>query len=344
MKVWLRRSILLAAIAYPLALLAIALTLHLVGERWWLTGAGLYLPRILFAVPLPLVVVATLVCRMNRMALAQLVSAALILFPLMGLVVPLPRFRGPADRTIRVLSLNANNGSAGVTTLLAAIDGYSPDLVLMQEFYGGPESPLASALRARYASVDATDQFVVASRLPLSRVSAPDRFFYENQLHSARYVRYVVEAPFGSLVVYNVHPISPRQGLYRIRGAGLRKEIASGRLFEGVAAPAVQANSGLRAAELEALSRSLRVERGAVLVAGDTNLPGLSPLLKWLSDGYQDGFQQGGRGFGYTFPAKMPWMRIDRMFASSGIIFERFDVGCSGASDHLCVVADLSRR
>jgi endonuclease/exonuclease/phosphatase family metal-dependent hydrolase len=37
-------------------------------------------------------------------------------------------------------------------------------------------------------------------------------------------------------------------------------------------------------------------------------------------------------------------MRIDRILASPGLRFTNFDVGCRGASDHLCVVADLSRR
>ncbi|HXX68750.1 MAG TPA: endonuclease/exonuclease/phosphatase family protein [Polyangiaceae bacterium] len=343
MRVWFRRSISLVALAYPVVLSAIALALHLVGERWWLTGASLYLPRILFAAPLPVIVVATLACRMRRLAAAQLLSAALILFPLMGLVLPAPRFTRRSGPTIRVLSLNADSARAGVETLVAAIDGYSPDLVLLQEVYGNVTSRLASALRARYPNVDTTDQFVVASRLPLSSVVTPDRFLYDSRPHSARYMRYVATTPFGPVVIYNVHPISPRQGFYSLRGAGLRREIASGRLFEGAAAPVVQANSGLRAAELEALSQDVRQQQGPVLVAGDTNLPGLSPLLRWLTDGYQDGFEKAGWGFGYTFPSGRPWMRIDRMFASSQLTFDRFEVGCAGASDHLCVVADLRR-
>jgi vancomycin resistance protein VanJ len=340
-RICLRRLIASAAIAYPVVLVTVIAALRFVGERWWFTGATLYLPRIGFALPLPFVVAALLICRMHRLLLLQLVSAGLILFPLMGLVLPHPRFNRDSGQKMRVLSFNVDKDAAGLQTLLAAIDRYSPDLLLMQEIVVGTDSPLMAALRARYACVNATDQFVIASRNSLTSVHVPDKVSYGGRLHSPRYMRYVVPTASGDLIVYNVHPISPREGLYRIRGAGLRKEIASGRFFEGAAGPVVQANSGLRAAELEALRQSVRKDQGPVLVVGDTNLPGLSPILARLTDGYQDGFGEAGWGFGYTFPSKRPWMRIDRMFASSHVRFERFEVGCAGASDHLCIVADV---
>ena len=57
---------------------------------------------------------------------------------------------------------------------------------------------------------------------------------------------------------------------------------------------------------------------------------------------YSDGFRACGVGFGYTFPAKQPWMRIDRVFASSELRFTDFKVGCA-SSDHRCVIAELQR-
>lgn len=345
LKLWVRRLVILSAVVYPLSLLATIVAFRFVGERWWLTAAGLYLPRAVFASPLPFVALAALLCRERRLALLQLLSVALVLFPLMGLVVPIPRLSRGSGLTMRILSFNVNNGQAGQAVLLAAIERYSPDLVLLQETYPRSNAPLVAALRARYPSVDATDQFIVASRWPLSDIKASEKVWYDGRVHSSRYMRYTVgAAPNGALTVYNIHPVSPRQGLYSIRGAGFRKEMASGRLFEGAASPVVQANSGLRAAELDALSRDVRTESGPVVVAGDTNLPGLSPILARLSRGYQDGFEKAGWGFGYTFPAKMAWMRIDRMLASSEVSFEHFEVGCAGASDHLCVVADVQVR
>ena len=86
-------------------------------------------------------------------------------------------------------------------------------------------------------------------------------------------------------------------------------------------------------------------EKGPVIIAGDTNLPGLSFVFHRSLSGFQDGFTRAGWGFGYTFPTNhVPWMRIDRVLASDELRFVRFEVGKSLVSDHHCVVADLQRR
>ena len=43
------------AVAYPVALLGLILAFRLVGERYWATTIGLYLPRIGYGLPLPVV-------------------------------------------------------------------------------------------------------------------------------------------------------------------------------------------------------------------------------------------------------------------------------------------------
>jgi hypothetical protein len=44
--------------ADPLALVGVIVAFRCVGERWWVTLAAMYLPRIGFALPLPFVAVA----------------------------------------------------------------------------------------------------------------------------------------------------------------------------------------------------------------------------------------------------------------------------------------------
>jgi endonuclease/exonuclease/phosphatase family metal-dependent hydrolase len=88
-------------------------------------------------------------------------------------------------------------------------------------------------------------------------------------------------------------------------------------------------------------------ETEPVVIAGDTNLPGLSLVFARYLSGYQDGFEKAGWGFGYTYPTnknRPPWMRIDRILATASLRFERFEVGASSASDHRCVVADIRSR
>jgi endonuclease/exonuclease/phosphatase family metal-dependent hydrolase len=149
----------------------------------------------------------------------------------------------------------------------------------------------------------------------------------------------------GRLTLFNVHPVSPREDFSVLRGHGLRREILSGHLFSGDAEPAIQANAGLRALQAQAIADAVASMGGPTIIAGDTNLPGLSGILRHSLSQFQDGFQKAGWGFGYTYPNdRRPWMRIDRILATRELRFLRFEVGRSAASDHLCVVADLQFR
>ena len=77
------------------------------------------------------------------------------------------------------------------------------------------------------------------------------------------------------------------------------------------------------------------------MIAGDTNLPTWSVLARRELSGFADAFEEAGSGFGYTFPAKRPWMRIDRVFGGPGIRFVGARVGDRGASDHRPLFVEL---
>jgi vancomycin resistance protein VanJ len=327
---------------YLVSLIGVALALACIGERWWLTAAGLYLPRAGFGLPLPFLVIGAVALRDGWALLAQAAAGAVLLVPLMGFAMPGPigRTKGPS---MRILSLNADSGLAGADAILAAIDRFSPDVVLLQEISIGVDHVLTKGLRTRFAAVDTRSQFVTASRFPMSDISEPRGFVLGGATHSPHFIRCVVETPLGALAVYNVHFVSPRPALNRVRGAGLRSEVASGRIFDGVAGESVIANALVRGGEMAALVERARADPLPLLIAGDTNLPGLDPLLSSLSVTFTEGFTQAGWGFGYTYPARLPWMRIDRIFASRELRFDEFAVGCHGASDHLCVTAVVDR-
>lgn len=337
---WIRASKVLAAV-YPLALLATVLALRAIGERWWVTTVALYLPRIVLAVPLLIVLGALLALRLRRWLWTQLPSVLLLAFPLMGLVLPWPHGSAGAPG-VRLLSYNVNSGLGGVDGVVEQIDRFSPDVVLLQET--GHNEGFEPLLRARYATVSVVDQFVLAARYPLSAMTGPDRIAFEGHARSPRFLRYVLETPRGPLVVYNVHPVSPREDFAALRGRnGFLREVLSGRVFAGASAPRIQANSELRALQVAAFTDAARHESGPVVVAGDTNLPGLSPVLAQSTSGFVDAFAQAGWGVGYTYPNnRLPWMRIDRVLGSGGVRFSNFSVGDSKASDHLCVVADVA--
>lgn len=332
----LRRLVPILAVGYAVALIVYALFLRLFGDLWWVAHAAQYVPRAPLAIPLPLLALSLLLQRRVRLLWTQLAAALVLLFPLLGFAVPGWSKADPARPKLRLLSYNVNSGYADYDAVVAAIEPHSPDLVFIQEIFDNAEGEhLMSLLRARYAHVERSGQFAVASRHPLSERVEPERIPHDGKERSARFVRYLVDTPLGRIAAFNVHPVSPRSGFLKLRRSGWRG------LLSG-ASGTLESDGRLRATQIARLGEMARRERHPVVIAGDTNLPGLSPSLAELSD-FDDAFEAAGWGFGYTYPAGMPWMRIDRIFTSPALCAVHFEVGSTTASDHLYVVADIQR-
>jgi vancomycin resistance protein VanJ len=343
---WLRKILSLCAICYPVSLALLGALLYLIGERWWVTAAALYVPRLALGVPLPFICLALWAFGPRRLLWSQLVAGALLAVPLMGLVVPGPKFIS-TGRTIRVLSFNVNSGFAGPEPIIGQVMQNAPDVVLLEEApYGGaPYSvELLDGLRARFPFVKTATDFVIASKFRIAAVSAPKLLVTSGPERSPRFMRYVLDSPIGSLAVYCVHPISPRGVLHVYRFHGAFQQLVTGALFAGNPEAQVMRNASLRALQIASASDAAASETLPVVIAGDTNLPGLSAVYRrWLSN-YEDGFRAAGWGFGYTFPTPHPFLRLDRILVSHELGFASFQVGCHGVSDHLCVVADIAAR
>lgn len=340
---WLRRLLVIGAYGYPALLLALCLALRFVGEDWWLTAALLYLPRVVFLLPLVLFVPAVLwPLKRPRLLWTQAAALVLCVFPLMGFVLPwsAPSAEGP---TLKVVSFNVNSYYGGVEGLMSSITRAEADLVVLQE---APEwgSALRDRLKATFPHVEQSTQFIIASRFPILERTEPEKLPHWGRQRSPRFMRYLLETPLGKLAVYNVHPISPRGALGVHQMRGLLHSVRTGVVLQGDPATDLVQNSSLRTAQVAAVAAMAAQERSPVLLAGDTNLPGLSAALDRHWGHYTDGFRQASWGFGYTFSARYPLMRLDRMFVGSGLAFSSFEVACHGVSDHLCVQARVFRR
>jgi vancomycin resistance protein VanJ len=339
---FLRWVLRVAAVGYPLALLVVVLALRGIGERWWGTVVTLYLPRWGFALPLPVIVLALALARERRLLLAQVISLLLLVFPLFGLTLSFPRHPTAGAAELRVFSFNVDAAAFGLDGIVAAIRSANPDVVMLQEMPDGGAARLAPQLPDYH--VAASGQFFLASRLPIVETFDPPKIVFDGVLRSPHFVRYRLLGPQGPIQVYNVHPPSPHMGLEELRGEGLRQEIGSGHILGNQRATGLLTSvAALRTAQLCTAADDARRSADPVIIAGDTNLPGLSWTLGHCFGQLRDGFGAVGNGFGYTFPTTKlrPWMRIDRIFGNDRVRFLHFEVIRVRASDHRPVFADL---
>jgi endonuclease/exonuclease/phosphatase family metal-dependent hydrolase len=347
-KRWVRRLSIALAVAYALSVVVAYLVFRFVGENWWISAIGMYLPRIAFAAPLVVFVPLLSLLRERRWLWSQAVALVIVVFPLMGLVLPGP---GPSSATggFRVMSFNVASSVMGREPVFRAIAEQNPDILLVQE--STDWSKLHELVHERYPHVEWSTQFLVASRWPIVSTTNPSRIPYGDRQRSPRYLRHVLRTPSGLVTFYNVHPLSPRESFYELRGdSGFRNQLRSGQLFAGGAKETIEANAGLRALQIRAFARSARAETGPVVIAGDFNQTEPSPLFAGDLADFRDAFREGSSGFGYTFPSdafkgrrtpKIPWMRLDRILIRGDLEVTDFRVACRNVSDHRCVVADL---
>jgi endonuclease/exonuclease/phosphatase family metal-dependent hydrolase len=330
------------AIGYPVAVIIFIIALRLVGERWWGTTIALYLPRLPFALPLLPLTAAIIWIGPRRLLWTQVLATAL-LFVLLGFKVTWPVAAMPGAFHLRLVTCNINGGSFGVEEIIKSLRAAQADVIVLQAVDISNYDKLRAGL-AGYAVREA-GQFWLASRFPVQEMMEPPKVIQKGVLRSLRFARYRIATPAGPLVVYNVHPISPRDGLVEVRGDGFRNQILRGNLFSTRARTMVTENATLRMAQLQAIAANARESQDPVLIAGDTNSPGLSwAFAHWLGD-YRDGFSEAGNGFGYTFPAPgNAWMRIDRIVADPRFRFLDFKVIHTPISDHFATMADLELR
>ena len=334
-----RRLLVFLAWAYPAVLLLVVVVLRFGSQRFWQAELALYVPRLAFAPPLPVLIVLLASLGLRRLLWTQLGAALILVFPLMGLVLPWPADRQiDPGRSFSVLSYNGNFAFGGQGALLAQIQAFDPDLIIMQQLFYSNQ--LVRELKPRYGEIQNDGEFFIASRFHIRSTTHPDAVLYGGRSRSARFLRYVIDTNVGGVALYSVHPISPRDQLAAARRGGLRHGLVSGALASFAPRGDIESDSGLRALQVRTFAGLAARDDLPALIAGDTNLPGLSPALADLAS-FRDGFAEAGSGFGYTFPSNRPWMRIDRMFANRRLQFLEFRVGNSLASDHLCVFARL---
>ena len=172
-------------------------------------------------------------------------------------------------------------------------------------------------------------QYLVASRLPLPALEGRDISYPGSTPHHC--VRYVLRVGGAEVAVYNVHLLSPRDGLMSVRHRQIK---------------GMEGNAEQRLFEAKRLADYVQAEPGPTLVTGDLNAPIQSLVCRCLfAAGLRDAFTESGLGYGYTYGGytriRHPYVRIDHVLASKTWQIPHCWVGNEVGSEHCPVIADL---
>lgn len=231
------------------------------------------------------------------------------------------------------------------------IDGVSPDVVCIQEYYTRQKGKnnMSTAFREKielpYHFILPTAQndyesygLAVFSRYPIvSSGHLPDHEYGVNR------IIYVDINRSGKIFrVYNVH----------LRTFGFQKEDYEfikrpTKTIEQDAASTRRIGSRLkhafsaRSAQAEALRAHSSACKTPYIIAGDFNDTPLSYAVNQVSRGLQNAFRKKGRGWGVTYNGDFPNFQIDYILASEGFKIHHYQIIKERLSDHYPVWADL---
>ncbi len=291
-----------------------------------------YAPRPLFALPFLVLVPLTLWTRQRWLFAECLLGAGLVFGPLMDLHTNLPGSgqttkRFEQDRIFRFMTFNIGvSEKFQIDELADYLKANDVDVLLVQE-----DAEIVHLIRKMkdlgwYVNSHAT----VFSRWPIL-ADSPDLphevggdYLYQAEVHYVRIRRGDQEFLIGS-----AHAPSVRANFYsflhQFEEEQLRKVM----------------NWQTRQIERIALSMD-RSGNLPIVLGGDFNTPPRSPHVRPLEKRFLDVFAAIGIGYGYTYPAETPWLRLDRFYVSRDWVPLSCRVGPSFGSDHLPFLTELA--
>ncbi len=327
---WITGKLWKISIAYLIIILILWLVLVFAGDRWWPATLLLFGPRWIFA--LPLVFLAPLALLQQRKLLLPLGLAFVIVFwPLMGLKVSFPIGSKTANRAVRVLTCNTENGNAQQRAVDLA-QTLSADIVALQEYRD--DKPLKPPLGWQMIR---QGELVVLSRFPLRELQTIKALHPPHKYPRFCALLAAVTTTDGVVGFCAVHLPSPRYGLQHVLDLHTGVRISKAGLLRNETAHRRQV-----AWDLQRLVTAVPLP---VIVAGDFNMPAESSIYRENLAGYTNAFSATGFGYGYTVQSHLRGVRlsarIDHILTNDRIKPLSCKVGPDIGSDHLPVIGDF---
>jgi len=246
-------------------------------------------------------------------------AVALVLLVCLNYALVLPLYIGkpaPAkEKPIRAMLMNINAGNGNTKHVLDSIEGFSPDVLLLEEVTPKWVHEL-EVLNATYPYRVEEPQAGCFGMMLLSKY--PLEHGKVIQIGTAGVPSIVVDmySPQGVVSIIGTHPLPP------VGAAGsLQRNI-----------------------QLASLPRIVHQQKHPVLLIGDLNTTPWSPHFKQLLN--ESGLKNSMKGFGHqpSWPNNIWFMRIplDHMLYSEGIVVHNRMIGRDVGSDHFPVIMDFN--
>jgi len=322
---------------YLLLMLCVTMVVRFAGDQWWLATVLLFSPRWLFAVPV-IVLIPFAAWHTLWLLVPLAVTSMIIVFPLMGYNLPLKRDHSSViagSKMLRIATLNVDSGRLDAARLFDVIRRAAVDIAALQEC----PLELEDHVPAGWYMV-AERGLAVISRYPVTtgrvvQVTAPRSNWPGTYL-----LQTVVHAPGGDLAFCSLQFPTARFGLQQVLDrytilSPSRKDL----LVE---------ETGFRWRVALETQRNIEALKLPVIIAGDFNTPADSPLYRQVWNEYANAFSSVGLGFGWTQRVDIKGLpfstRIDHILSGRGLTPRLCQVGPDVGSDHLLLLADISRN
>jgi len=316
-----RRIVTTLTVLFIASLFLVALGLRFVGEHNVTSGFLLYLPRQIFLLPLPFLMVITIPFAWKQVVVQVAAALAFVVFA-MGWQFRAAQPEPPKSGLLTLTVLTYNRGENQGQSLQPFKDQIQPDVIVLQDAPGRAAGYTKAAGYSEFLYAQSVGEFTILSRYPL--IGASPVTVVSNGVPVSIAARFELDVAGQKVVVFGVHFRSPRDHLRGYwRGAFLYGILGLPGTPFSEKRQRLQAWWDDRLSQVDQFRLVIDRETLPVLVAGDFNAPAGGVVHQRLVKGLSDAHLSAGRGFGFTFPGTTgnplslggPWMRIDYIFA-----------------------------
>lgn len=302
-------------------LIILLLCEFVIAEHSRFTAFITYMPQQAFIIPFVIGLLYSIFLRKIKLAAINAITLLIFIFVILGLNLHIP-IRHRAD--FKVMTINVAQSAYDTTGVTNLVIKEKPDILLIQE-----AESLDNRSNAVMNIITASDYNGV--KLYWARV-ADVAILSCKPLRNIR--DYALLTDSGRCVQVAETEVDGRQ----ISIACVHFATSVSRDHSNVILKHLAGSEESRMEQAEVIDTELPTK--ATIVGGDFNLPPRGLAYRKITRKYRNS-SSAANGFGYTFPAKMPLMRIDHILLSKDLASVRWRAVDTGSSDHLAVIADI---